>query len=67
MQQLRKLKSRIEFPGISFLIRQWYANLNPLFDAGDGLHFSVAGYHRMGEVIYEESLRELLRKFLENN
>ncbi len=42
-------------------------NLNPLFDAGDGLHFSVAGYHRMGEVIYEESLRVLLKKFLENN
>ncbi|MBN2444325.1 MAG: hypothetical protein JXJ04_23385 [Spirochaetales bacterium] len=34
-------------------------NLNPLFDAGDGLHFSIAGYRYMGECLYDESLQKL--------
>ena len=28
-------------------------NLRPEFDYGDGLHFSVAGYKKMGDLIYE--------------
>ena len=32
-------------------------NLKPALDAGDGLHFSVTGYKRMGEVIYEDGLK----------
>ena len=35
-------------------------NLKPALDAGDGLHFSVAGYRRMAEIIYEDGFREIL-------
>ncbi|TXT54403.1 MAG: hypothetical protein BAJATHORv1_70103 [Candidatus Thorarchaeota archaeon] len=30
------------------------------FDSGDGLHFSVKGYQRMGEVLWEAGVKQLL-------
>lgn len=34
--------------------------LHPAFDSGDGLHLSVDGYRRMGEVIWIRALKELV-------
>ncbi|MFC1584679.1 GDSL-type esterase/lipase family protein [Fibrobacterota bacterium] len=39
-------------------------NLKPALDAGDGLHFSVQGYKRMGEIIYEDGIKVLLKSIL---
>lgn len=40
--------------------------LKPDYDAGDGVHFSVEGYKRMGEFIWTEGISSLLeREFLE--
>jgi lysophospholipase L1-like esterase len=40
-----------------------HGNLKPAYDAGDGLHFSAQGYRKMGEVIYEEGCRQVIKSF----
>ncbi|MGD9201192.1 MAG: GDSL-type esterase/lipase family protein [Chitinispirillia bacterium] len=36
------------------------SNLQPEYDFGDGLHFSVAGYKKMGDLIFEECIQRAL-------
>ena len=36
------------------------SNLKPEYDFGDGLHFSVAGYKKMGYLIYEECIQKAI-------
>jgi lysophospholipase L1-like esterase len=43
----------------------FHGNLKPAFDAGDGLHFSVSGYKKMGEIIYEDGFRNLIQSLIE--
>ncbi len=37
------------------------SGLDPAFDIGDGVHFNVAGYNRIGETIFASCLERILR------
>ena len=58
-----------EFDGVSIVDTfNGLANADGLlryeYDSGDGLHLSVEGYKRMGELIWKESLHSMLNKEL---
>jgi lysophospholipase L1-like esterase len=36
--------------------------LDPAFDIGDGVHFNVAGYKRIGETIFSSCLERILNE-----